>query len=130
MVGMVKVGTPISLDRVASSRILGVSTFVIFYLHQKIQKMVCKDIIVGYHPMGASTCLSKHEVGKSSQNAAQLRAKAEDCVHNNNVFCIPHIFSSLSFQICILGSNFLCHLLYRHVRRLFKWDFFVQLCTS
>jgi len=45
----------ISLDGVASSQIVNESASVIFPLHHKIQKMPCKNIIVGYHPMGALT---------------------------------------------------------------------------
>jgi len=33
--------------------------------------------------VGAPTCLRKQEVGKPSQNAAQLCAKAEGCVHDD-----------------------------------------------
>ena len=40
-------------------------------------------MIVGYHPVGTPTCLRKQEVGKPSQNAAQLElcAKAQGCVN-------------------------------------------------
>jgi len=38
-----EVGAPISLDGVASSRIVGVSAFVVCSLHQKTQKMVCRN---------------------------------------------------------------------------------------
>ena len=34
---------------------------------QKI--MVGKSTIIGYHPVGALTCLRKEEAGKASQNA-------------------------------------------------------------
>jgi len=34
-------------------------------------------------PVGASTCLHKEEVRKNSQNATQLCAKAEGCVHED-----------------------------------------------
>jgi len=64
MVGMAEV--PISLDEVASIQIVGASACVIFTLHQKTQKMVSKDTIVGYHPVGAPTCLCKQDVGKPS----------------------------------------------------------------
>jgi len=52
-------------------------------LHHKIQKMVGKSTIIGHHPVGALTCLRKHEVGKPSQNAAQPCAKADGCVHDD-----------------------------------------------
>ena len=45
--------------------------------------MVGKSTIIGYHPVGAPTCLCKQEVGKPSHNAAQPCAKAEGCVHDN-----------------------------------------------
>jgi len=45
--------------------------------------MVGKSTIIGYHPVGAPTCLRKLEVGKPSQNAAQLCAKAHGCVHDD-----------------------------------------------
>ena len=44
--------------------------------------MVGKSTIIGYHPVGAPTCLHK-QVGKASQNAAQLCAKAHGCVHDD-----------------------------------------------
>jgi len=50
MVGMMKVGAPISLDWVASSQTVGASAFVIFSLHHNIQKMVCKNTILGITP--------------------------------------------------------------------------------
>jgi len=63
---------------------VGVSTSVIFPCSIKIQKiMVGKSKIIGYHPVGAPTCLCKQEVGKPSQNAAQPCAKAEGCVHDD-----------------------------------------------
>ena len=45
--------------------------------------MVGKSTIIGYHPVGAATCLRKQEVGKPSQNAAQPCAKAEGCVRDD-----------------------------------------------
>ena len=45
--------------------------------------MMAKINIVGYHPMGASTCLRKQEEGKTSPNAAQPDAKADGCVHDD-----------------------------------------------
>jgi len=45
--------------------------------------MVGKSTIIGYHPVGAPTCLCKQEVGKPSQNAAQPCAEAEGCVHDD-----------------------------------------------
>ena len=45
--------------------------------------MVGKSVIIGYHPVGAPTCLRKHEVGKHSQNAAQHRAEAAGCAHDD-----------------------------------------------
>jgi len=45
--------------------------------------MADKNEIIGYHPVGASTCLRKQEVWKPSQNAAQPCAKAEGCVHDD-----------------------------------------------
>jgi len=45
--------------------------------------MVAKSTIIGYHPVGAPTCLCKQEVGKPSQNAAKPCAKAEGCVHDD-----------------------------------------------
>jgi len=76
-------GALISLDGVASSRIVGTSAFIIFPLHHKTQKMACKNMIVGYHLVGSATCLHKQEVGRLSQNAAQLCAKANGCVHDD-----------------------------------------------
>ena len=40
-----------------------------------------QNMIVRYHPVGAPTCVCKQEVGKPSQNAAQLCANADGCVH-------------------------------------------------
>jgi len=76
MVRMGEVGTPISLDGVSPIQTVGMSACVIFISHQKIQKMVNKDTISGYHTVGAPTCLCKQEVGKPSQNAVQSCAKA------------------------------------------------------
>jgi len=45
--------------------------------------MAGKSTIIGYHPVGAPTCLRKQEVGKPSQNAAQPCAKAEGCVRDD-----------------------------------------------
>ena len=45
--------------------------------------MVGKSVIIGYHPVGAPTCLRKQKVGKPSQNAAQACAKAAGCVHDH-----------------------------------------------
>jgi len=45
--------------------------------------MVGKSTIIGYHPVGAPTCLRKQEVGKPSQNVAQPFAKAEGCVQDD-----------------------------------------------
>ena len=52
-------------------------------MSDKTQKIVCKNTIVGYHPVSTHTCLCKQKVGKPSQNTAQLCAKAEGCVHEN-----------------------------------------------
>jgi len=74
----------ISSEGVTPSWTVGVCTSVIFPCTIKIQKiMVGKSTIVGYHPVGAPTCLRKQEVGKPSQNAAQPCAKAEGCVHDD-----------------------------------------------
>jgi len=59
------------------------SAFAFFSLDQKTQKMTCKNTIVGYHSVGAPTCLHKHDVGKPSQNAAQLCAKTEGCIYED-----------------------------------------------
>jgi len=40
-------------------------------------------MIVGYHPVGSPHAYAKQEVGKPSQNVAQLCAKAEGCVHED-----------------------------------------------
>jgi len=45
--------------------------------------MTAKNNIVGYHPVGAPTCLRKQEVGKPSLNAEQPHVKAEGCVHDD-----------------------------------------------
>ena len=50
---------------------------------QNPETTMARTKIVGYHPVGAPTCLCKQEVGKSSLNAAQLHAKAEGCVHDD-----------------------------------------------
>jgi len=64
-------GSLISLEGVAPSWTVGVSTSVIFPCAIKMQKiMVGKSTIIGYHPVGDPTCLHKQEVGKPSQNAA------------------------------------------------------------
>jgi len=44
--------------------------------------MMARNNIVVHHPVGASTCLRKQEVGKPNLNAAQPDAKAEGCVHD------------------------------------------------
>jgi len=41
------------------------------------------DAIVGYHPVGAPTCLHKQEVGKPNQNAVQLCARVQGCVNDD-----------------------------------------------
>jgi len=74
---------PISLDGVAFIWIVGASACVIFILHQKIQKTASKDTIVGYHSVGAPTCLSKQEVGKPSQNPAQSCARVQGYVNDD-----------------------------------------------
>jgi len=40
-------------------------------------------MIVGYHPVGASTCLHKEEVGKPSHSEAHVCAKAVGCDHED-----------------------------------------------
>jgi len=45
--------------------------------------MMARNNIVGYHPVGALTCLRKLEVGKPSLNAAQPHAEADGCVHED-----------------------------------------------
>ena len=50
MVVMMEVGSPISWDGVASSRIVGASAFVIFFLRQKTQKMAYKIRLMGITP--------------------------------------------------------------------------------
>jgi len=42
MVGIAEEGAPFSLDEVESIHIIGVSTYVIFTLHQETQKMASK----------------------------------------------------------------------------------------
>jgi len=66
-----------------SIQIVGASACVIFILLQKISKIVNQDMTFGYHPVGASTCLCKQEVGKPSGNAAQPCARAQSCVNND-----------------------------------------------
>ena len=68
MVGMAEVGTPISLDRVASG-------CVIFTLHQKTQKMASKDMIVRYHP-----CAPPHAYENRWGNPAKMQ-------HNSVLGC-------------------------------------------
>jgi len=108
-------GAPISLDGVASSWIVGASAFIIFPLLNTTEKPACKNTIVGYHPVGVPTCLCKQEVGKLSQNAAQLCAQA-----NNPIF----VTSALLGVTCIVCAgevydfvNLLCHL----SKCCFKW---------
>jgi len=55
MVGMAEVASPISLDGWQSVRIVGASACVIFILHDKIQKMLNKDIIFGRHHIPTQT---------------------------------------------------------------------------
>ena len=51
---------------------------------QKSRRMMAyNNIDFGFNPVGAPTCLHKHEVGKPSRNAAQPYAKAEGCVHDD-----------------------------------------------
>ena len=76
-------GSLISPDGVAPSRIVGVSASYLPLHHKTQKKMVCKNMIVGYHNVGAPTCLHKQKVGKPSQHAAQPCAKAEGCVHDD-----------------------------------------------
>jgi len=45
--------------------------------------MANKDMTIGYHPVGASTCLHKQEVGKPSRNAAQPCATAQGYVNDD-----------------------------------------------
>jgi len=40
-------------------------------------------MLVGYHPVSAPTCLCKQEVRKSSQDAAQLCARAQGCINDD-----------------------------------------------
>ena len=83
MVGIAEVAAPISQDGVASIQTVGASACIIFTLHQKTQKMMSKDTIVGYHPMGAPTCVRKQEVEKPSKSAAQLYARVQCCVSDD-----------------------------------------------
>ena len=80
---MMEVWAPIDPDGLASSCIVSVSASVIFPSYHKTQKMVCNNTIVGYHPMGTNMCLCKQEVWKRSQNAANLCAKTNGCVHED-----------------------------------------------
>jgi len=50
---------------------------------QNPEKMMARNNIVGYHPVGDPTRLRKQEVGKPSLNAAQPHAKAEGSVHDD-----------------------------------------------
>jgi len=45
--------------------------------------MMVRNNVVGYHPIGAPTCLRKQKLGKPSLNTAQPDAKAEGCVHDD-----------------------------------------------
>ena len=80
---MAEVGAPIRLNGVAPIQIVGASACVIFFLHQKIQKMTNNDTTFGYHPIGAPTCLCKQKTGKLSQNAAQPYARAHSYVNDD-----------------------------------------------
>jgi len=76
-------GGVVNPDGVASTRTAGASASIITPGSTKNPKMMTYNTGYGYHPVGASTCLCKQEVGKPSLNAAQPNAKAESCVHND-----------------------------------------------
>ena len=67
----------------ASTRTAGASASIITPGSTKNPKMMTYNTGYGYHPVGASTCLCKQEVGKPSLNAAQPNSKAESCVHDD-----------------------------------------------
>jgi len=68
---------------VEPTRTVGSSASIIFPCSTKIQKifMTACNNIFGLNPVGAPTCLRKHEVGKPSLNLAQPDAKG--CVHDD-----------------------------------------------
>jgi len=70
-----KMGASISLDGVASVRIVGASAFVIFPLHHKTKKMVSKNMIAGNTPT--------HTGGGNPARKQHNSAKAESCVQEN-----------------------------------------------
>jgi len=79
---MAEVGAPISLDGVASIRIIGASACVIFTLHQKTQTMANKDTIVGITPWVPHMPMQIGS-GETQPKCRQLCARVHGCVNDD-----------------------------------------------
>jgi len=59
MAAVIEVEVPVSLDEETSNQIVGASAFVIFLLHLKTQKMVCRNMIVATQWVPLHACINR-----------------------------------------------------------------------